>query len=127
MDLPLQLVQWTGRIGEPLYQCQPPTGLFTDKAEAWVNTGALLNRMNFSLALTANRLRGAHVDMQTLIGRLQMAYRSARDAWIALSRCILAGQASPANFWNTLEKQLNDPQILQASLDDSVRQVNVRR
>ena len=31
----------------PLYGCQPPTG-YADRAEAWVNTGALLNRMNFA-------------------------------------------------------------------------------
>src|SRR5205823_3245652 len=30
VDVPLALVQWTGRIGEPLYQCQPPTG-YSDK------------------------------------------------------------------------------------------------
>src|ERR1700680_2479679 len=67
VEIPLQLVQWTGRIGEPLYQCQPPTG-YSDKAEAWVNTGALLNRMNYSLALTSNRLRGVTVDVATLLG-----------------------------------------------------------
>ena len=50
VDTPMPLVQWVGRIGEPLYQCQPPTG-YADKAEAWVNTGALLNRLNFSLTL----------------------------------------------------------------------------
>ena len=31
----------------PLYQCQPPTG-YADSADAWVNTGALVNRMNFA-------------------------------------------------------------------------------
>ena len=41
----------------PPYQCQPPTG-YADKAEAWVNTGALLNRMNFAVALTEGRVRG---------------------------------------------------------------------
>src|ERR1700730_13317415 len=66
VEIPLQLVQWTGRIGEPLYQCQPPTG-YSDKAEAWVNTGALLNRMNYSLALTSNRLRGVSVDVAALL------------------------------------------------------------
>src|SRR5260221_6805143 len=50
VDTPMPLVQWTGRIGEPLYQCQPPTG-YSDKADAWVNTGALLKRLNYSLAL----------------------------------------------------------------------------
>ena len=66
VDVPLMLVQWTTRIGEPLYQCEPPTG-YSSKADAWVNTGALLNRMNFSLALTANRLRGVQVDMEPLL------------------------------------------------------------
>jgi uncharacterized protein (DUF1800 family) len=41
----------------PLYMCQPPTG-YPDKADAWVNTGALLNRMNFALELVGGRMRG---------------------------------------------------------------------
>ena len=32
----------------PLYCCQPPTG-YKDTADAWVNTGALVGRMNFAL------------------------------------------------------------------------------
>ncbi len=51
------LVQQIAQLGEPLYRCQPPTG-YADKAEAWVNTGALLNRMNFGLALVSGRMRG---------------------------------------------------------------------
>jgi uncharacterized protein (DUF1800 family) len=46
------------QLGMPLYMCQPPTG-YADKAEAWVNTGALLNRMNFAVMLSGNRLRGS--------------------------------------------------------------------
>ena len=38
------------QLGMPLYMCQPPTG-YEDTAEAWVNTGALVNRMNFALQL----------------------------------------------------------------------------
>ena len=45
------------QLGMPLYGCQPPTG-YADKAEAWVNTGALLNRMNFALQLVSGRMRG---------------------------------------------------------------------
>src|SRR5437879_12094108 len=67
IDLPLALVQWTGRIGEPLYQCQPPTG-YSDKADAWVNTGALLNRLNYSLALAGNRLPGVQTGVASLLG-----------------------------------------------------------
>ena len=39
----------------PLYQCQPPTG-YKDSADAWTNTGALVARMNFALALTSGRM-----------------------------------------------------------------------
>jgi uncharacterized protein (DUF1800 family) len=53
----LPLVQALRDLGMPLYGCQPPTG-YADKAEAWVNTGALLNRMNFAVALTGGKLRG---------------------------------------------------------------------
>jgi len=44
-------------LGMPLYHCQPPTG-YADRADAWVNTGALLNRMNFAVALASGNLRG---------------------------------------------------------------------
>ena len=120
VSVPLMLVQWTNRIGQPLYQCEPPTG-YSDKADAWVNTGALLNRMNFSLALTSNHLRGAQVNIDSLFGS-----EMAADPHATLARAIrlfLGGQASQETR-DTLEKQMDDPQILQATLDDKVKQVN---
>jgi len=51
------LVRQAQEQGMPLYQCQPPTG-YKDTADAWVNTGALVGRMNFALALASNKLRG---------------------------------------------------------------------
>jgi uncharacterized protein (DUF1800 family) len=50
------LVMAVQQLGMPLYRCQPPTG-YSDKAEAWVNTGALLNRMNFALQLVSGKMR----------------------------------------------------------------------
>lgn len=44
-------------MGMPLYGAIPPTGYKWDAAE-WVSTGALVNRMNFALALAGNRLPG---------------------------------------------------------------------
>ena len=44
------LVATMRELGMPLYQCQPPTG-YKDTADAWVNTGALVNRMNFAQTL----------------------------------------------------------------------------
>jgi uncharacterized protein (DUF1800 family) len=118
--IPLMLVQWTSRIGQPLYQCEPPTG-YSDKADAWVNTGALLSRMNFSLALTSNRLRGAQVNIDSLFGS-----DTAANPHATLDHAIQVLLSGPASRQtrDTLEKQLDDPQILQASLDDPVKQVN---
>jgi len=54
------LVRTMQQLGMPLYQCQPPTG-YKDTADAWVNTGALVNRMNFAVSLTSNQLRGVSI------------------------------------------------------------------
>jgi uncharacterized protein (DUF1800 family) len=53
----LPLINTLREQGMPLYMCQPPTG-YADRADAWVNTGALLGRMNFSVALASGRMRG---------------------------------------------------------------------
>jgi uncharacterized protein (DUF1800 family) len=46
------LVRSMQELGMPLYQCQPPTG-YKDTADAWVNTGALVARMNFAQTITS--------------------------------------------------------------------------
>ncbi len=121
VDMPQPLVGWVGRIGEPLYQCQPPTG-YSDKADAWVNTGALLNRMNYSLALAGNKMRGSRTDVAALLGA-----DTSNDAKAALERAVklfLGGQAAPTTV-ETLEKQLDSPQVVQAKLDDPVKLVDL--
>jgi uncharacterized protein (DUF1800 family) len=54
------LIQSLREMGMPLYGCVPPTGYKEDAAD-WVSTGALANRMNFALRLSANRLNGVQV------------------------------------------------------------------
>ncbi len=54
------IVRSLQQLGMPLYQCQPPTG-YKDTAETWVNTGALMNRMNVALALASGTMRGVTV------------------------------------------------------------------
>ncbi|MDQ1408056.1 MAG: hypothetical protein QOG55_3685 [Acidobacteriaceae bacterium] len=119
-DTAMPLVQWVGRIGEPLYQCQPPTG-YADNAEAWVNTGALLNRLNFSLTLAGNKIRGSRADVASLLGV------DATEPKVALERALqifLGGQATPTTL-ETLQKQLDSPQVLQAKLHDPVKKVDL--
>jgi uncharacterized protein (DUF1800 family) len=121
VDQPMQLVQWVTRIGEPLYQCLTPNG-YSDKAAAWVSTGALLNRVNFAVALTGNKVRGAQVDINSLVGT-DLGVNSK----LALERIeaeFLAGQVSDSTR-ATLEQEMSEPRILGAKLDDPVTQVNV--
>jgi uncharacterized protein (DUF1800 family) len=62
---PRPLLGWIARMGEPLYAYQAPTG-YPDRADAWVNTGSLLNRMNFGLQFASQRIPGIDVDLPSL-------------------------------------------------------------
>ena len=53
------------RMGQPLFYYQAPTG-FPDRGSAWINSGTLLQRINFATLLAANRIRGTHVDPESL-------------------------------------------------------------
>jgi uncharacterized protein (DUF1800 family) len=59
VDNAVSLAAEIGKMGEPLYQCQPPTG-YRDEAQAWVNTGALVTRLSFGLRLAAGKVGGVH-------------------------------------------------------------------
>ena len=54
------LVRAVQQLGMPLYQCQPPTG-YKDTADTWVNTGALVSRMNTALTLASGKLPGTRI------------------------------------------------------------------
>lgn len=54
---PLALARSLDRLGQPLYRKQEPTGFSSLNAE-WVNSAALVERMNLALGLAANRVPG---------------------------------------------------------------------
>ena len=62
---PFQLNNWISRMGQKMYFYQAPTG-FPDKGQYWINTGSLLNRMNFGLALAAQRIPGVRLNLLAL-------------------------------------------------------------
>ncbi|HEV8143087.1 MAG TPA: DUF1800 domain-containing protein [Methylomirabilota bacterium] len=109
-----QLARAAAEIGETLYGAQPPTG-WPDRAEAWVNAGTLLARMNFALALVEGRLSGVRIDTSA------MATGSApQDPRLTLDRVLatlLNGRVS-ADTRRVLETQLGEPQIARLSPDD---------
>ena len=70
-------------MGEPPYYAEPPTG-FPDHAEAWVNAGLLLTRMNLGLQLAAGRVRGARPDLDALTdGRQPESVDAALQTYVA--------------------------------------------
>jgi uncharacterized protein (DUF1800 family) len=58
------------RLGQPLYQHVAPNG-YPEVQEDWVNSGALLNRMNFAVQLAANRLPGVSARLDEVIPPVQ--------------------------------------------------------
>ena len=67
VDDAMPLTQQLNRMGMPLYGSQPPTG-YSMKAETWVSSSALLNRLNFALALTGGKIKGVRLDVAQLAG-----------------------------------------------------------
>ncbi len=65
IEKPFVLYNAISKMGQKLYAYQAPTG-FPDKAQYWINTGALLNRMNFGLAIAAKRTGGMQIDLLAL-------------------------------------------------------------
>ena len=54
------VAQAIGRMGQPLYQCQPPAG-YPDRGDHWMSNGAILERLNFAVALCGNSIPGTVV------------------------------------------------------------------
>jgi uncharacterized protein (DUF1800 family) len=66
------VVKAIGDLGQPLYGRQTPDG-YSMLSTPWVNSSALLERMNFSLALAGNRLsKGVTVDWLSQLGALPL-------------------------------------------------------
>ncbi len=57
------LLAMLNKLGEVPYGYQAPTG-YPDTAEDWVNTGALLERLNFAVAVASNRIPGTKVNLK---------------------------------------------------------------
>ena len=65
-------VAMLNKLGEVPYGYQAPTG-YPDTAEDWVNTGALLERLNFAVAVASNRIPGTKADLKGFEGSNEKA------------------------------------------------------
>ncbi len=99
------------KLGEVPYGYQAPTG-YPDTAEDWVNTGALLERLNFAVAIASNRIPGTTVNLKGFDAKDK---KKTLDAAIAQ---LLDGDIS-ANTRAMLVKQIEQPLPDVKSPDDA--------
>ncbi|HZJ00251.1 MAG TPA: DUF1800 domain-containing protein [Gemmatimonadaceae bacterium] len=84
--------QMIAYLGQPIYGHQAPNG-WPETGDAWMNTGAILNRINFGMAAAANRIPGANVRSIPGIDSLGTASRQKQvDAVVSV---LLGGSVSP--------------------------------
>jgi len=138
------LVGTLNNMGMMPYAMLPPTG-YSMKAEVWVNSSALLGRMNFALGLVVGKIRGVKVDTAALAGGTlpeatslivssgtmsgvstdsSAKLNDAQRVLAALENSLLPGGVSKQTH-DTISKQLEDPKISQRRLDDPKRPPNV--
>jgi len=111
---PYQVYNWINKMGQKLYYYQAPTG-FPDKGQYWINTGALLNRMNFGLALTSNRIPGVKVDLAALNHHREP--ESSAAALLTYGKLIMP-ERDLSKSVERLTPMLNDPELAN-KIDDA--------
>jgi uncharacterized protein (DUF1800 family) len=112
---PNQLYDWCSRMGQKLSSYAAPTG-FPDKASFWVNTGSLLNRMNFGLAIAAQRIPGVGMNLLALNNNHEP--ESVDDALQTYSAILLPGRNQKENI-GRLTSLVRD-EALQTRLDKAL-------
>ena len=91
---PQQSLNWhINELGEPLFACTPPTG-YKEDSSTWVSPGALIERLNFAMALTDQKLSDVQFDPKKVLGGTDIDKPDA-----VLNQCVsvyLQGDISPS-------------------------------
>ena len=116
---PFQVYQWIAKMGQRMYNYQAPTG-FPDKGQYWINTGSLLNRMNFGLAFASNRIPGVKVDLMALNNNREP--ESAEEALRVYSKMLMPERNIEESV-KRLTPLLTDPD-LQKKIDKAAGQTS---
>lgn len=104
-----QLGNWIGRMGEKMYNYQAPTG-FPDRGQYWINTGSLLNRMNFGLAFAGERIQGIALDLIALNNQHEP---ESAIAALGIYGKLLVPMGDSLQIQKRLSPLLNDPSLAQ--------------
>jgi len=118
---PQPLLGTLNKMGMQLYGSQPPTGYSTG-AHVWVNSAALLDRMNFGLALAANRLQGTSFDLARLLNDATLTNADPYQVQLELEQALVPGDISKQTH-ETIENRIVDPQAM-AQFDNPAHPVN---
>lgn len=105
---PYQLFTWINKMGQKIYYYQAPTG-FPDRAAYWINTGSLLNRMNFGLAIASQRIPGVKFNIQALNQNREP--ESAEAALYTYSK-IMMPERNIHETVKRLKPMVNDPELV---------------
>ncbi len=105
--MPVTITNWINKMGEKLYYYQAPTG-YPDKGQYWINTGSLLNRMNFGLALATNRIPGVSFNLAAINNNHEP--ESAAAALETYGK-ILMPERDLTQTINRLTPLINDPNL----------------
>ncbi len=117
----MPLARQLQNMGMPLYGAQPPTG-YSMEADAWVNSSALLGRMNFALALAAGKLKGTQVRAEQVFG--SEIPSDPQHVLSLLEHSFLADDVSRQTH-EVISARLQDPSISHRKLDDPARPPDV--
>ena len=104
---PVPLAKWLEKMGQRCYDYLAPTG-FPDNAEYWINTGSLLNRMNFGLALAYKEIGGLTFNLAELNQNREP--ESAESALAVYSK-ILLPERDLTKTIERLQPIINDPLV----------------
>jgi uncharacterized protein (DUF1800 family) len=119
---PQPLLGMLNKMGMPLYGMQPPTG-YSTKADVWVNSAALLDRMNFALALVTNHLPGTSFDLAQLLKDTPASDADPYQVQLKLEQTLVPGDISQQTH-QTIEQRITTPQAM-AQFEDPGRPANV--
>ena len=110
---PISLAHWLEKMGQRCYDYLAPTG-FPDNAEYWINTGSLLNRMNFGLALAYKEIGGITFNLAELN---QNREPESAEAALAVYSKILLPERDLTKTIERLQPIINYP-----SVSDKIKQ-----
>jgi uncharacterized protein (DUF1800 family) len=116
---PLPLVQAMDKLGMPIYGMLTPQG-YSWKAEDWVNSNALISRMNFALVLSSNRVLGVKTDWPGLLGATDPSQATSVTPNVETENKLelaLLGEPASDKTRSTVLAQFDDPTATQSAED----------